>query len=100
MPMINCPRCDQPVDDRAIACPHCKITLKAFGHPGIPLNRATGNEYLCTTCLYHADDTCNFPQRPHAQECTLYRDINETLDPPVSSSSGGGWWEIIKKFCP
>jgi hypothetical protein len=46
--------------------------LKAFGHPGIPLYRATGEEFLCSTCTYHADDTCNFPQRPDARECTLY----------------------------
>lgn len=70
--MSECPRCHQPVDVQAIACPNCRLPLKAFGHPGIPLHRADGEEYLCPTCLYHADDTCNFPQRPNAKECTLY----------------------------
>ncbi|NJO75874.1 MAG: zinc ribbon domain-containing protein [Leptolyngbyaceae cyanobacterium RM1_406_9] len=70
--MSECPRCHQPIDVQAIACPHCRLPLKAFGHPGIPLHRAAGEEYLCATCLYHVDDTCNFPQRPYAKECTLY----------------------------
>lgn len=72
--MPTCPRCQQVVDVEAIACPYCRITLKAHGHPGIPLFRATGDEYLCETCTYHEDDTCNFPQRPYAKECTLYHD--------------------------
>jgi hypothetical protein len=71
--MPTCPRCKQPVDAQAIACPSCRTALKAYGHPGIPLYRATGEEYLCESCVYHADDTCNYPQRPYAQECTLYQ---------------------------
>ena len=70
--MPTCPRCQQLVDAQAIACPVCHTALKAHGHPGIPLYHATGAEPLCNTCIYHADDTCNFPQRPYAQECTLY----------------------------
>jgi len=70
--MPTCPRCHHLVDAQAIACPVCHTALKAHGHPGIPLYRATGAEPLCNTCIYHADDTCNFPQRPYAQECTLY----------------------------
>ena len=54
------------------------MQLKAYGHPGIPLHRATGTEYLCDSCTYHEDDTCNFPQRPHAKECTLYQNIEES----------------------
>lgn len=80
--MSNCPRCHQLVDSQAIACPHCKYQLKAFGHPGIPLYRSTGEEYLCSSCLYHEDDTCNFPQRPLAKECTLYHNRSEPLVPP------------------
>ncbi|HEY9623542.1 MAG TPA: zinc ribbon domain-containing protein [Crinalium sp.] len=72
--MLECPRCHQPVGAQAIACPHCHTVLKAHGHPGIMLYRAKGDEYLCDTCTYHEDDTCNFPQRPYAKECTLYQD--------------------------
>lgn len=68
--MPDCPRCHQPVESEAIACPHCRAELKAFGHPGIPLYQSAGS--LCPTCLYHDDDTCTFPQRPHATTCTLY----------------------------
>lgn len=53
------------------------MTLKAYGHPGIPLHRASGDVPLCESCTYHADDTCTFPQRPHARECTLYTDISQ-----------------------
>jgi hypothetical protein len=53
------------------------MVLKAYGHPGITLHRAIGDASLCETCTYHADDSCTFPQRPHAQECTLYNDINQ-----------------------
>ncbi len=72
--MPNCPRCQQPVSVTAIDCPHCRLTLKAHGHPGITLHRAKGETSLCDTCTYHADDTCTFPQRPNAQTCTLYQD--------------------------
>lgn len=75
--MPDCPRCHQTVDAQAIVCPHCRTPLKAFGHPGIPLYRAEGEAYLCKTCAYDADDSCNFPQRPYARECTLYRDLNQ-----------------------
>jgi hypothetical protein len=74
--MLSCPRCQAPLESTAIQCPRCRLTLKAFGHPGIPLHRNQGEEPLCTTCVYHADDTCNFPQRPDAQTCTLYRSVN------------------------
>ncbi len=53
------------------------MPLKAYGHPGIPLHRATGEEYLCQSCTYHADDSCTFPQRPYAKECTLYQNISQ-----------------------
>jgi hypothetical protein len=75
---VSCPHCHQLVDSQAVNCPHCRTTLKAFGHPGIPLHRATGKEYLCDSCTYHADDSCNFPQRPYAKECTLYQNIEES----------------------
>jgi len=62
------------VDSQAIACPYCRTPLKAYGHPGMPLYRATGAEPLCLTCTYHDDDTCTFPKRPLAMDCTLYSD--------------------------
>jgi hypothetical protein len=75
--MPECPRCKKPVvDSRAIACPYCKNPLKAFGHKGIPLHQAIDGDYLCSSCLYHKDDSCNFPQRPYARECTLYHDAS------------------------
>lgn len=83
--MLSCPRCQATIEPTAIQCPRCRLTLKAFGHPGIPLHRTEGDEPLCTTCVYHADDTCNFPQRPDAQTCTLYRSVNAEpeLEPPT-----------------
>lgn len=72
-----CPRCHQSIDSQAVVCPYCRTAIKAFGHPGIPLHRVEGTSFLCESCTYHADDTCNFPQRPYAQECTLYQDINK-----------------------
>lgn len=77
MATVSCPRCHQIVESLAITCPHCRVTLKAYGHPGIPLHRATKGGYLCDSCTYHADDTCNFPQRPYAKECTLYQNLEE-----------------------
>jgi hypothetical protein len=74
---ISCPNCHQIVDSQAITCPHCRTQLKAFGHPGIPLHRAKRNEYLCQTCTYDADDSCTYPQRPYARECTLYENLAE-----------------------
>ncbi|MDJ0617161.1 MAG: zinc ribbon domain-containing protein [Calothrix sp. MO_192.B10] len=73
----TCPRCNQPVNSQVVTCPYCRTQLKAYGHPGIPLHRANGSEYLCNSCTYHADDSCNFPQRPYAQECTLYENFQE-----------------------
>lgn len=75
--MPNCPRCHQSINAQAVSCPYCRTPLKAYGHPGIPLHRANGESPLCESCIYHADDSCNFPQRPHARECTLYQDIEQ-----------------------
>jgi hypothetical protein len=73
--MPECPKCHQFVESRAIACPHCRTSLKAHGHPGMTLFRAVKDEPLCTSCVYHADDSCNFPKRPDAMDCTLYQNI-------------------------
>ncbi|MEO1210622.1 MAG: zinc ribbon domain-containing protein [Cyanobacteria bacterium J06638_20] len=80
--MSTCPRCQQVVDPQAIVCPFCKVELKAHGHPGIELHRATKDSYLCDNCTYHADDTCNFTKRPYAKDCTLYRHV----DAPIASA--------------
>ena len=71
--MPDCPKCHQFVDSQAIACPHCRTPLKAYGHPGMKLFQATKGEPLCASCVYHADDSCNFPKRPYAMDCTLYQ---------------------------
>ncbi|MEM7579418.1 MAG: hypothetical protein ACFB02_16245 [Mastigocoleus sp.] len=75
METLTCPRCQQLVDKQALNCPHCRTPLKAYGHPGIPLYHAEKDEYLCDNCTYHADDTCTFPKRPYAKNCTLYENI-------------------------
>jgi len=75
---ISCPRCHQIIDSQAINCPQCQLLLKAYGHPGIPLHRAQGNDNLCNSCTYHFDNTCNFPQRPYARDCTLYQNLEES----------------------
>ena len=83
--MPECPRCHRTVESQAVTCPSCHLALKAYGHPGIPLYRAAEEAYLCDTCTYHKDDTCNFPQRPYAKECTLYQDHSKSN---TSLSSG------------
>lgn len=93
--MSACPRCHQSVEPRTIACPHCRTLLKAHGHPGIPLYRATGLEPLCLTCTYHADNTCTFPKRPEAIDCTLYDDISQqrlTVAPVYTNSDRLSIW--------
>lgn len=75
--MPDCPRCHRIINSHAVSCNHCGTVLKAYGHQGITLHQAFGEKPLCESCSYHADDTCNFPQRPYAQECTLYNDLSQ-----------------------
>ena len=96
--MLNCPKCQKPVEERALSCPNCDNPLKAFGHPGIPLYQSTDASSLCDRCTYHLDDTCNFPKRPNAKSCTLYHDASkplvEVVDPPQTQLSwrrGKNW---------
>jgi hypothetical protein len=77
--MSTCPQCQQLVDSQAIDCPYCQTTLKAYGHPGIPLYKATETEFLCDRCSYHEDDTCSYDKRPYAKTCTLYHDKTQPL---------------------
>lgn len=97
--MPDCPRCHLPVDTQAITCGHCKTPLKAFGHPGIPLYRSKPQEFLCTTCTYHEDDTCNYPQRPFAQECTLYHNRALPMVPQATHDISSGWQQAAKNWC-
>ena len=90
--MPTCPRCQQPVSATAIECPACRLTLKAHGHPGIPLHRAVGEAFLCETCTYHFDDTCTFPQRPQAQTCTLYQDRHHAATQGQAPTYTIPWW--------
>ncbi len=93
--MLSCPRCQATIEPTTIRCPRCQLTLKAHGHPGIPLHRTEGDGPLCATCVYDADDTCNFPQRPHAETCTLYRSektAEELALPKPSLGQQVGFW--------
>lgn len=97
--MPDCPRCSQKYEASAIACPHCQTPLKAYGHPGIPLHQSQDGEFLCDSCLYHEDDTCNFPQRPFAKDCTLYHDRSEPILPAIAPYISGGWLQSVKNWC-
>lgn len=77
--MPTCPKCQQPVDTQAIKCPYCQTTLKAYGHPGIPLHQASKDEFLCDRCLYHDNDSCTYSKRPYAKTCTLFHDKTQPL---------------------
>ena len=91
--MRKCPKCHQQVKFEDVICKYCRTELKAFGHPGIPLHRAEKDTFLCDSCTYHCDDTCNYPQRPYAKTCTMYQNYldaeNNDLDPPVYQTPGG-----------
>jgi hypothetical protein len=93
--MLSCPRCQSAIEPTTIQCPRCQLTLKAHGHPGIPLHRAEAGAVLCPTCCYEADDSCNFPQRPQAQTCTLYRSVQaerpEEPRRPTLAAQARGW---------
>jgi hypothetical protein len=87
--MPSCPRCQQFVATKAVNCSTCGLELKAHGHASIPLHRAQGNQFLCTNCAYELDNSCTYPQRPHAQECSLYRDANKPVTQPASHIKPG-----------
>lgn len=94
--MQNCPNCHQPINSQVTTCPYCRKVLTAYGHPGIPLHRATGEQPLCNSCIYHEDDTCNFPQRPYARECTLYSDRSQPQSEAVLQLR---WTKSLRLWC-
>ena len=94
--MSTCPRCKQPVDSQAIKCPKCDNTLKAFGHPGMPLYQSEDNSSLCDRCTYDRDDSCNFPKRPHAKSCTLFHDADVPLVAKSAAPKSTQGWIGIK----
>jgi hypothetical protein len=77
--MPQCFRCGNAIQSTDVKCKTCRAELKAFGHAGIELHRATGDAPLCDTCTYHADNSCDYDKRPFAQDCTLYRNINQKI---------------------
>ena len=97
--MVNCPRCNQPVDSQDINCPRCNNQLKAFGHPGIDLYQAQDETWLCDRCIYHEDDSCNFPQRPYAKSCTLFHDRSIPLVEEITFPSQRVGIQGLKHFC-
>ena len=90
--MPVCPRCDRPIAPTALNCPHCNLALNAHGHPGMPLYRAEDDTPLCATCIYDADDSCNFPKRPNAMTCTLYQDAQSISEGPSRTEYRIPWW--------
>jgi hypothetical protein len=92
--MLECPRCHQKVAPQAVSCPKCNNQLKAFGHPGIDLYQTKDGSWLCDRCIYHEDDSCNFPQRPYAKSCTLFHDRSVPLVEETIPLKRGG----IKAF--
>jgi len=79
--MPICPRCEHQVKATDLNCTACGLQLKAHGHPSIELHQSINqDEVLCTTCAYHADDSCTFPQRPHAKACTLYQPLHQAVE--------------------
>ncbi|MBW4497362.1 MAG: zinc ribbon domain-containing protein [Oscillatoria princeps RMCB-10] len=97
--MPECPKCHQPTDSLAIACPYCRTELKAYGHPGIPLYRSSSEEFLCDSCIYHEDGTCNFPQRPYAKTCTLYHNKSQPLVELPASCYRPSLLQLVKAWC-
>lgn len=79
--MSVCPRCDRPIPNPAVRCPHCNLALTAHGHVGMLLHRAEGDVPLCATCTYDKDDSCTFPNRPTAMTCTLYQNAHALPEP-------------------
>lgn len=96
--MPICPRCHHQIEATDLACTYCQLPLKAHGHPGIELHQATSEASLCLTCTYHQDDTCTFPQRPHAQTCTLYQSLSAEIERAVGIESARASSFAVRPF--
>jgi hypothetical protein len=96
---MNCPKCDRKIEPQAVKCPYCGNPLKGFGHPGIPLYQAEKGTYLCDRCLYDRDDSCNYPQRPYANSCTMFHDVNTPLVAATPSYKSPGGIVGFKLWC-
>lgn len=94
--MPSCPQCKKLVTADALKCPHCGFVLKAYGHQGIRLYQAEGASYLCDRCIYHEDDSCNYPQRPYAKTCTMYSDRDPLEEDIVPSLTGA---KAFRSWC-
>ncbi len=92
--MPTCPQCQYSISATAVTCPNCGLELKAHGHPGIDLHRSQGDTYLCESCSYHQDDSCTFPQRPLANTCTLYQNVQTVQQRPMTAAEiyTIPWW--------
>ncbi|MEB3274433.1 MAG: hypothetical protein ACO4AI_05725 [Prochlorothrix sp.] len=80
---LTCSRCQRPLQPQATTCPHCGLVLSAYGHPGLTIQRSEDGTPLCDSCVYHWDDSCTFPNRPTALDCTLYRDRSQPEPEPL-----------------
>ncbi|MGD1895813.1 MAG: zinc ribbon domain-containing protein [Phormidesmis sp.] len=96
--MPACPQCNRPISSDAISCPHCHVPLKAHGHPGMQLYRAGEDGFLCPTCVYDADGSCNFPKRPEAKSCTLYQKIGASQALTPQEIYRVPWWRKVNRF--
>ncbi|MEL6552204.1 MAG: zinc ribbon domain-containing protein [Cyanobacteria bacterium J06621_11] len=96
--MPICPQCKSTVSSDAITCPTCRTVLKAYGHPGMNLYRAEQDEVLCATCVYDADNSCNFPKRPNAKTCTLYQKVGAAAELAQQPSYIVPWWRKVNRF--
>jgi hypothetical protein len=81
--LLHCPQCHGNIHGHTVTCPHCGAELKAYGHPGMAIHRSPTAQALCQTCTYHTDDSCDLPNRPLAQDCTLYSDLSQLQEPEL-----------------
>ncbi len=89
--MPYCPKCQQLVPEQALTCSRCRTVLKAYGHPGMTLHQAKDDRYLCQTCVYHQDDSCNYPQRPYAQSCIMYTSAEAQAREKIAMQTQWNW---------
>lgn len=94
----TCPRCQRSLLPQATTCPHCGLVLSAYGHPGLTIQRSLDGTPLCETCVYHWDDSCTFPHRPTALDCTLYRDRFAPEPEPIVLGQNRSPGDQVRRF--